>query len=185
MTSGEFFNKVIVRSTNGVKVIDTDHAYIHKKKGYNVIGSTTIANGGSYKITFKTPDCGSRLNQDVERMYVHWRPALIYGLAGGVIWSLYQGSTGISGGTASDPINANHNATEKHRARTSVLLGTTVTGNGTLKQVAGSGTAGNPAQANGGGSSAQNEKVLLSDTYYTLVIENQLAGNNLTVFDLF
>jgi len=179
----ELFRSALEGLTGAIKEITTDHAYIHEKKAFIIAGQTTIANGGTYKINFKTPNPDNPAIAKTDRLYCHWRPALISGASGGVSAIVYEDSTGITPGTVVSPLNLNRN--DPPLANTTANIGATVTGNGTPIQYLTVGVAGNPAQGSGGSDSASNERVLKTNTDHTVVFTNLYAGNNLVTYELF
>lgn len=169
--------------TKAGAVMDTDHVYIHDGLSFAVIGSTTIANSGTYKLQFTTAALDDPSVVSSKQNYVHWRPATVIGTGGGLTWELFEGSTTISGGSSDTAINLNRNSSRT--SQVTVKKGVTVGTDGTSIQIAGSGTAGNAARAEGGQSGADHERVLKPDTEYTLTITNLLAGDNLVIWELF
>ena len=175
--------KFIENLTEYVGVIDSDHAYIHNGIGFVLTGSTTIANAGTYKIKFTTPDITDNDVIKSKQRYVHWRPSAITGLSGGITWVLYEESTTISGGSSGTILNLNRNSIKT--SNMTAIIGVTVGSDGTQIQIGGSGTAGNVARGAGGTSGAAQERVLKPNTDYTLTITNLYAGNNVTSYELF
>ena len=160
----DILQNAVERVTQSFASISTEHKYIHEGRLFTVPVIQEIADGASYKITFTTPDADSNL-------FMHYRPAAVVTSADNVTVGLYEGSTGITGGTP-------HTVTNRRRiapkvSETSVLLGTAVTGDGTLIDQTYIGGSVGAGQARGGGElGEENEFVLKVDTPHTLVISN-------------
>jgi len=80
---------------------------------------------------------------------------------------LYEGDN-YSGGSAVTPVNRNRNNTAV--SGMSMVKASTVTPAGTLIDIDGFGTTGNPTARTGGGAGANEELVLKPSTKYTLVL---------------
>lgn len=140
--------------------IESDHAYIHDGKAFTAIIDTGSISA-AYDIAFKTPTVASG-------KYVHWRPIGIQTSADYVKFTLYEGDT-FSGGTAVTPINRNRLSSKTSQMQ-SFVKNATATPTGTIIQIGGIGTTGNPTALYGGGSAASQELVLKQNTNYVLTI---------------
>lgn len=151
--------------------ITGDHSYIHRGMAFTaVIDAGSISS--AYKISFTTPAATVG--------YVHWRPIGITTSANYVAMALYEGDAYTSG-TAVTPINRNRNNVAA--SGVSMVKGSTVTPAGTVIDIGGFGTAGNPAAAMGGAGGANEELVLKPATKYTLLLTP--AGATLVTAKLF
>ena len=82
-------------------VLTMEHE-IHEGNHYSISGyDTGVDNGDTIDFTVTTPDTDVVANM---RFYVE-------GLTDGVKIEIYKGATGVSGGTASTPVNSNGNST--------------------------------------------------------------------------
>lgn len=138
-----------------------DHSYIHEGKAFSALialGSISAA----YKISFTTP----------ANKYIHWRPAKITTSAAYVDSVLYEGDA-YSAGSAVTPINRNRNSLAA--STLSMVKGSTVTPAGTIIELGGVGTEGNPAAQGGGAGGAEHELVLKPGTKYTRLITPSAA----------
>ena len=146
--------------TKYMAIIDSDHAYIH-----DGIAFTAIIDSGSisaaYDIAFTTPTVDSG-------KYVHWRPIGIQTSADYCKYELREGDS-FSSGSAVTPINRNRISTRTSSMQTFVK-NATATPTGTLIQLGGVGTSGNPSSQSGGGSAASQEIVLEQNTNYVLTL---------------
>ena len=170
MTEQILLNKTLAsfESLTGYNgVIQSDHAYIHDGLAFTAIvdlGSISSAT----KVSFKTPSSSSG-------KYVHWRPLGIQTSANYVKTSLIEGDA-YTGGVAVTPINRNRLSSNTSDMQ-SFVSGSTVTPTGTVIDLKGIGSTGNPSSRAGGGDSSAEELVLKQNTDYTLLIEPSGATN--------
>lgn len=148
-----------------------DHSYIHRGKAYTALVDTGSISA-PYKISFTTPAASAA--------YIHWRPIGITTSANYVAIALYEGDN-YSAGSAVTPINRNRNSVAA--SGVAMAKGTTVTPAGTIIDIGGFGTAGNPSAATGGAGGANEELVLKPATKYTLLLTP--AGATLVTAKLF
>lgn len=175
--------KAISKLTKAFRILTTDHDYIHRGKGFDVIGITgSIAAGASYKFSFTTPNA-SDPNVVSDQRYVHWRPAFIGGTDAGVSYFLYKDSTSISGGTEETIQNMNENSPRKSQMQ-SFKKGATAT-EGTAIQGYMNGTGGSGVSSSGGGGGAEFEKVLKPNTTYTVKLTNESGSTASTIIYAF
>lgn len=154
--------------TKYVAHITSDHAYIHQGIGFSVTGITgSITAGSTYKFSFKTP-------KSSDGKFVHWRPAVIYGIATAFTAQVYRGSSSISGGSDSTILNMNDNLNETCICKMQEFkAGVTVGAEGTQIQIIAGGAGGAGSVNEGGGGGADHERVLLPDTYYSVTLTNR------------
>ena len=141
-------------------VIDSDHAYIHDGIAFTAVidcGSISAA----YDIAFTTPTVASG-------KYVHWRPIGIQSSADYCKVELREGDS-FSSGTAVTPVNRNR-LSSGTTSMQAFVKNATATPAGTLIQLSGVGTSGNPSSRAGGGSAASQELVLKQNTNYIVTI---------------
>jgi len=160
MRDTEYLNSFKEELTGYIGTIDLDHAYIH-----DGIAFTSIIDTGSisaaYDIAFTTPTVASG-------KYIHWRPTGITSSANYVQFTLYEGDT-YTAGTAVTPINRNR-LSSGTTAMQSFVKNANVTPSGTIIDIGGIGTSGNPRAISGGGASANEELVLKQNTSYVLTL---------------
>lgn len=94
------------RVTNGVKVTDSDHAYIHEGAAYEASWVDSVS--GQVKFGFDVASTGG------SDKYVHLRPAQIHTEKGTVTFQIFEGSTRASTGSVVPSYNRNraHGAAE-------------------------------------------------------------------------
>jgi hypothetical protein len=159
----------IERATKGVKIIDSDHGYIHDGDFYEAFFNETIATGASVLITITTPD----------DLYVHYRNEKINTSGDKIKVELFEDATIASGGTAFTPIN--HNRVTTKISKVSVVRAPTlVTGaDGSLiaQTFIGGGT-GLGGNRNGAETVQTNEYILKQSCTYVVKITNDSAASN-------
>ncbi len=158
--------------TNALEGISTDHAYIHNGYMYAaLIGPVSLAAGTVRKVTFLTPSVASG-------KYIHWRPSLISCSADKLTVTMYEGSSGNSGGTEKTAYNRNRISTKT--SVSTIIDGATVTTNGTAIDAfyIGGGT-GVGSTTSGSTLGENNELVLKQNTLYTIEIANGSAAANI------
>jgi len=154
----DYFKAWQERLTGYATNITSDHAYIHKGRGFIAI-IKKAAQSAAFNVGFTTPASGRD---------IHWRPVGIMSSSDNVTATVYEGDA-FTGGTAVTPVCMNRkiDATSDMQAFDD---GVTVTPAGLVIQAfnTGGGTGGN---ASGGGSSATEERLLKQDTDYVVVVE--------------
>lgn len=158
-----------------------DHAYIHRGLGHVVPGITgSIAAGGTYKFSFKTPKAETN-------KYIHWRPTSVYGIVTAFTAEVYRGSTSISGGTDEAIENLNDNLTDECPSlMQSFKKGVTVGADGTRIQIIAGGAGGAGSVNEGGGGGADHERVLLPDTDYSVTLTNRSGSTaSIAIYEFF
>lgn len=148
-------------SLTGYKAtISSDHAYIH-----DGIAFIALVNTGSisaaYDIAFTTPAA-------TDGKFIHWRPIGFTTSANYIYWELTEGETASSGTTVT-PINRNRLSSNTSKM-SYFAKGATCTPAGTIIDLGGVGSAGNPASRSGGGAGGDEEIVLKQNTTYCLTI---------------
>lgn len=141
-------------------VIDSDHAYIHASLAYTAIIDTGSISA-AYDIAFTTPTVASGKD-------VHWRQIGITSSADYVQYTLYEGDS-FSGGTTVTPINRNRSSVQTSKMQ-AFVKGATATPSGTIIDIGGIGTTGNPTALSGGGDLASQELILKQNTNYVLTL---------------
>lgn len=159
--------------TGYTATISSDHAYIH-----DGIAFTAIVNAGTisaaYDIAFTTPTVASG-------KFIHWRPTGITSSSNYVQFALYEGDA-FTGGTDVTPINRNR-LSSGVSVMQDFVQGATVTPSGTLIDIGGVGTAGNPGSRSGGTEGANEELVLKQNTDYVFTLTP--AGATIVTAKLF
>ncbi len=98
-------NKWTERVTEAAKTIDSDHAYIHAGRAFEVSSVQEV--NGTYQYGLDIPTStveGSK--------YIHWRPVAIATEKGQVTFSILEGSTRDSTGTELTAYNRNRESTK-------------------------------------------------------------------------
>ena len=103
--------------TSAQAVMDTDHAYIHLKKGFNISTNTgAVSAAGSYKFAFTTPATG-------ERTKIHLRPTSFTSTANIMLLQIHEDSA-FTGGTLQ---YIDNHYREQNQVRTTATLKAGVT----------------------------------------------------------
>lgn len=143
-------------------VITSDHAYIHRGLAFTAnLSSGSIST--AYYIAFTTPTVASG-------KYIHWRPLGLASSADYVEVTLYEDDS-FSAGTDVTPINRNRPMSSLTSKMQAFKKGVTSTPTGTIIQVVGLGSTGNPTARAGGGAGADEEIVLKQNTSYVAKID--------------
>lgn len=140
--------------------ISSDHAYIHDGIGFTAIIDTGSISA-AYDIAFKTPTVASG-------KFIHYRPLGITSSANYVGVTLYEGDS-YTGGTAVTPVNRNRLSSNTSSMQ-SFVKGATVSPAGTIIDIAGLGSSGNPIARSGGGTGGDEELVLKQNTDYVITL---------------
>ena len=143
---------------------DLDEAAVLDGNVYTgAIPITALTAGQTIKATIQTPADKT----------MKFQPAIITALTGDLAIVLYEGSTGLTGGTAYPPSNRNRNSA--NTSGSTIKVGATVTSNGTII-----GLFSMMHAASGPISAAASEAplILKSNTAYTLAITNSSASAN-------
>ena len=123
---------------------------------------SALTAGLTIKATFKTPADKS----------IRFLPIIITGLTGDLSASLYEGSSGNSGGTVAPPTNRNRQSSNTSSAI--ITVGQTVTTNGTLIGIFTMMHSSTPISAN----TSEAPLIMKKDTLYTLAITNASSSAN-------
>ena len=129
---------------------------------------TALTAGQTIKSTFKTP---------ANKMVV-FKPILVKALTGDLVVILYEGSSGVSGGTTYPATNRNRQSA--NTSESIVTLAPTVTTNGTAIGLFAMMHSTNPVTE----ALSPEPLILKSDTTYTLTITNSSASANAVAAEL-
>lgn len=160
---GELLAAAAERFTNALKVITTDHSYIHDKKAFTISGRiATIAASATYTFSFRTPATGK---------YIHWRPASLVALGNTVEGRLSEGAE-VTAGTVVKPFNRSRVGTIPESKVVTKIGATLTTEGGAIFDYLMAGSGGAPAASRSSKDGAEQELVLKPDTVYAYRIEN-------------
>jgi len=159
--------------TMAVRVITTDHSYIHDGIGFSANDKRTMTPGQTAKISIKTPS--SALGT-----FIHFRPAEIITSGDNLTATLYEDNSEV---TAGGTITAyNRNRTNSYSSQLTLKSTATITTAGTAIDAyyVGGGTSGGKNSL-GAEISSEHEIVLKQNSNYSLVVYNGSTSSN-TVF---
>ena len=151
-------------STNSIQTVNYRHHEIHSGSHYFASGfDTGLGNGDTVEFVFTTPNTTT---------WIHMLFNFTFALGGNMI--VYEGASGITGGTTLTPVNNNRNSTNTS-ASTVVKDPTSITSDGTP-------IAAYQAGANkSSGFAAQNEEIVLKQNeIYLFRFTSTATGNSLS-----
>ena len=168
-TSDEVLKNARERVTDGIRGIDTDHAYIHEGRLFSVFTRFTLAASAVGRIVLKSP----------ETKYIHYRKEIVTSSGDKVSIELFEAPTVTDGtGTSLTPVNYNRIST--NQSEMVAHLNPTVTNDGALihQSFIGGGT-GAGASRSGEEVSQSNEVVFKRDELYLVKITNGSTAENI------
>jgi len=150
--------------TKAIKVIDTDHAYIHQKKKYSSFIKQSISAGGTLVFCLKTPATN----------YIHYRPMGINPSADKVDIQVYEDAV-FTAATGTLLVATNRNRNTPLVSAVELRTAPTVTTTGTLLEGLSDwlpGSTGVGQSRAGGEGGGGDEVVLKQNATYRIVIIN-------------
>ena len=158
------------RVTQGIRQIDTDHAYIHDSKLFECFFKFTLATTATRYISIKTP----------EVLYIHYRKEKVVSSADKVTIEFFENAVldAVPGGTLFTPVN--HNRINGNASTVEVRDAPTVTTEGTkiFQSFIGGGTG--QGQARTGDDLGQKSEIVLKrNAIYLIKIINSSSTDNI------
>jgi len=152
------------RSTWTLQTIDYEHHEIHAGSHFYLASYTTLASGASATFVVTTPNTTK---------WAH----MTFVVEGTLATSLlaYEGSSGVTGGTALAPLNSNRNSSTA--SVLSMLSNPDVASLGAQIMAYSAGTGTNPSQAAPGAADRSHEIILKQNATYTVRITSGAANN--------
>ena len=152
-------------STDTMQTIDYAHHEVHSGSHYYVSGHTTLVSGGTIQFTLQTPDTTKEAH-------------MLFNISASDVTTVtvYEGSTGISGGTAIVPFNNNRNSANTSGLTVTVNPAVT-SGTAIIDAYSFGSTGGGNAPSIGGSASRDDEIILKHNTTYLWRIVSGATDN--------
>lgn len=162
--AGQSANPFIDSATGGLIILDVPHQKIHNGNHYYIAGYETVGSDGTLNFTVTA-------NADD---FVH----LTFHISGTNVTTVdvYEGASGISGGTALTPINNNRNSSNTS-GLTAKVNPTVTPGSNTIDGYKFGSNGGGNAPDIGGGVAREDEIILKRSTSYLWQIVSGAADN--------